>query len=66
MACVAVPEDRSSEADPVPEGFSSADVILATLDEVDDRLWTRLGARHSGPASPLATSGPMAAGYSGK
>jgi len=45
MVCVAVPEDHVATANGGPVGFESADLILGSLEEVDDDLWVRLAPR---------------------
>ncbi len=53
MVCVAVPEDRATTAGAVPDGFEPADVVLGTLEEVDDDFWVRLAdERRRAPAPP--------------
>ncbi len=55
MTCVAVPEDPALEGDGPPAGFASAALIIGSLAEVDDHLWSRLGQgrrrRRQAPAS---------------
>lgn len=43
MVCVAVPEGRGAAGEP-PPGFAGADVVLGSLEELDDALWARLAA----------------------
>ena len=44
MVCVAVPEARSPAAGAAPPGFAAADVVLGSLEELDDAAWPRLVA----------------------
>jgi sugar-phosphatase len=53
MVCVAVPENQAP-AGAMPDGFESDDVVLATLEEVDDDLWVRLADRRRRAPAPGA------------
>jgi sugar-phosphatase len=42
MVCVAVPEDSGDSAPDRSEAFEAADLVIDSLEEVDDDLWARL------------------------
>jgi mannitol-1-/sugar-/sorbitol-6-/2-deoxyglucose-6-phosphatase len=47
MVCVAVPEDDGMRPDGGANGFEPADLVMATLEDVDADLWIRLAHRRT-------------------
>jgi len=58
MVCVAVPEDSGDRDREGTEGFGSADVVIDSLEELDDELWARLGRLDDSgrPSPPTGTA----------
>jgi mannitol-1-/sugar-/sorbitol-6-/2-deoxyglucose-6-phosphatase len=59
MACIAVPEP----AERAQSGFGIADVVLATLEDMDEAAWDRLVGRHRfDPSGTVLDDGGVTAG----